>query len=166
VRVYLPATLPLLERWQTARSCGTGPVLGHAVTASLREWFVVDDLEELEAAATTAAARASLALLATAPHAPPRRVVVAADARDADVTAVPGDPRGTVRCGGALPWSAVVAVLIDDPAAGPDVAAAVAALPAADAGDADAAFSVDGAAGHELAWFAAQEVAELLGREC
>jgi hypothetical protein len=38
------------------------------------------------------------------------------------------------------------------------VAAAAAAIGAADAGDEDAAFTVDSAEGHELAWYAVQEL--------
>jgi hypothetical protein len=43
------------------------------------------------------------------------------------------------------------------------VAKAVAALPAAEAGDEDAEFDVDEAEGHELAWYATQELPHLLG---
>jgi hypothetical protein len=50
---------------------------------------------------------------------------------------------------------------VDDPAASPEVAAAVVALEAADAGDEDARFAVDGAEGYELAWYATQELADL-----
>jgi uncharacterized protein DUF6912 len=39
----------------------------------------------------------------------------------------------------------------------------VAALPAADKGDDDAQFAVDGAEGHELLWFASQELPYLAG---
>ena len=39
-----------------------------------------------------------------------------------------------------------------------DVAAAADAIDAADAGDDDAEFTVDGAEGHELAWYATQEL--------
>ena len=47
---------------------------------------------------------------------------------------------------------------MDDVEAGPDVRAAADALPAADAGDEDASFTVDGAEGHELGWYATQEL--------
>jgi hypothetical protein len=43
-----------------------------------------------------------------------------------------------------------------------DVAAAVAALPAAQAGDEDAQFTVDGADGHELAWYDVSELDDVL----
>ncbi|MFD0888733.1 DUF6912 family protein, partial [Streptosporangium algeriense] len=45
----------------------------------------------------------------------------------------------------------------------PDVEAAVSALPAADLGDDDARFTVDGAEANELLWYATQEIPDLLG---
>jgi hypothetical protein len=42
------------------------------------------------------------------------------------------------------------------------VRGAVEALPAADAGDEDAKFTVDGAEGHELGWYATQELSYLV----
>ncbi|WP_434094108.1 DUF6912 family protein, partial [Nonomuraea wenchangensis] len=42
------------------------------------------------------------------------------------------------------------------------VEAALAALPAADEGDDDARFTVDGAEAHELMWYATQEIPDLL----
>jgi hypothetical protein len=59
-----------------------------------------------------------------------------------------------------IPVTAIAAGHIDAPDAAQDVAAAAAAISAADAGDADAEFTVDGAEGHELAWFATQELPE------
>ena len=47
---------------------------------------------------------------------------------------------------------------VDDLLAVADIAEAVAALPAAEKGDDDAQFVVDGAEGHELLWFASQEL--------
>ncbi len=44
-----------------------------------------------------------------------------------------------------------------------DIDAAAAALPAADAGDGDAKFVVDSAEGHELLWYATQELIYLIG---
>jgi hypothetical protein len=44
-----------------------------------------------------------------------------------------------------------------------DVTAAVNALEAADAGDDDAQFVVDGAEDHELLWYATQEIPNLVG---
>ncbi|MGH8862475.1 MAG: DUF6912 family protein, partial [Jatrophihabitantaceae bacterium] len=52
---------------------------------------------------------------------------------------------------------------VDDPEAAPEVRASVAALPAADRGDEDAKFIVDGAEGNELLWYAVQELPYLFG---
>jgi len=121
VRVYLPLTLPALA---AALDHGSFEVpVGFAVTPALREWYTEGDIEELEYAATSAAARASLRRLTEAAT-PPRRVVVAAELADG-----------------------------------------VAALPAAAAGDDDAVFTVDSVEDHELAWYAAQELAVLVQLE-
>ena len=101
----------------------------------------------------------SLRLLAADPGAPRRRAVLVAELPEDRVTGG-GDPdaRGAVRVTGPVPLKRIVAGHVDDPDAVPDVAAAVEALPAADAGDDDAAFTVDGAEGHELMWYATQEL--------
>ncbi len=52
---------------------------------------------------------------------------------------------------------------VDGTEAVTDVRAAVAALSAADAGDDDARFTVDGAEGHELLWYAGTELSYLFG---
>ncbi|HYA51658.1 MAG TPA: hypothetical protein VEG33_10850, partial [Streptosporangiaceae bacterium] len=52
----------------------------------------------------------------------------------------------------------VVSAHVDDLLAAADIAGAAAALPAADKGDDDAQFAVDGAEGHELLWYASQEL--------
>src|SRR5690606_30974356 len=77
VRVFVPGTFPILRRWHAARLVDAPTAF--AVTPALREWYANGDSEELEYAALTHAARASLRLLAEDPDAPPRRVVVAAD---------------------------------------------------------------------------------------
>ena len=58
----------------------------------------------------------------------------------------------------AIPFTDVAAGHVDDPAAVRDVRAAAAAVPAADEGDDDARFTMDGAEGHELLWYATQEL--------
>jgi hypothetical protein len=62
-----------------------------------------------------------------------------------------------------VPLARVVAGHVDDLVAMSDIAEAVAALPAADSGDDDARFVVDGAEGHELLWYASQELRYLAG---
>jgi hypothetical protein len=168
MRVYLPATLPLLAQALAAGEIGSAPVTAYAVTPALREWYAGGDLEELEYAALTAAARASLRLLAADAEAAPRRVVLAAEVPDQVVTHEPGDAavaaeegRAVVRLTAPVPLGKIASGHVDDPAATGDVRAAVAALRAADAGDEDARFTVDGAEGHELMWYATQELPDL-----
>lgn len=164
MRVYLPSTLAALAPVLAAGQIGPAPVRGYAVTPALREWYASGDLEELEYMALTQAARASLRLLHADPAAPRRRVVLAAELADDLVTVRNGiDKPGRVVLDFAVKLADVVAGHVDDAVAIGDIAAAVVALPAADAGDADARFVVDGAEGHELLWYATQELAYLLG---
>jgi len=159
VRVYLPATLPLLRSWVDGGQAASGTAT--AVTPGLREWYREGDLEELEYAAQRAAARMSLLLLADAPGVVRRRVVLAADVDDADV-AVVDDPRGSVSVGAAVPSAHWASVLVDDEDADVVVSAAATALGGAAAGDDDAAFAVDEADATELGWYAVQELPDLL----
>jgi hypothetical protein len=165
MRVYLPSTLPALAAALADEEVGPVPLVAYAVTPALREWYSDGDLEELEYAAMTAAARASLRLLAEAPEAPLRRVVLAAELPDDLVSYQPGDAamstegeRALVRLGSPVPLKRVASGHVDDVVASPAVRAALEALPAADAGDADARFVVGGAEGHELMWYAVQEL--------
>lgn len=168
MRVYLPSTLPALAAALAAGEIGPAPLPGYAVTPALREWYVGGDLEELEYAAMLAAARASLRLLSASPEAPPRRVVLALELPEDAVTYEPGDAalldelgRARVRITGMVPAKKIASGHVDDVIAGPAVRAALDALPAADAGDEDARFTVDGAEGHELMWYATQELPHL-----
>ncbi|MFC9969571.1 DUF6912 family protein [Spirillospora sp. NPDC127200] len=161
MRVYLPATLPGLAAVHSAREVGPAPLAAHAVTPALREWYAEGDQEELEYAALTAAARDSLRLLAADPKALPRRVVLAAEVPDEAVSWEHGEDRSLVRVAAAVPWKRIASGHVDDEAAEDDVRAAAAALAAADAGDEDARFTVDGAEGHELLWYATQELGDL-----
>ena len=158
MRVYLPSTLPRLARDLQAGEIE--PVAAYAVTPALREAYASGDTEELEYVALLAAARASLALLADDPQAPPRRVVLAAEVPDA--AALAAEHPAAVAVAGPIPVTKLAAAHVDDAEAIQDVAKAVAALPAADAGDDDAEFDVDQAEGHELAWYASQELPDLL----
>jgi hypothetical protein len=158
MRVFVPATVPLLARWHAAGAVDAGT--GYAVTPALREWYATGDTEELEYAALTEAARASLRLLAADSAAPARRIVIAADAPRAVPDA--GLGRAGVRVPAPLDLAAVAAVHADEDAAEPVVRAAAAAVGAAGAGDADAGFAVDAAEGFELLWFATQEIPDLL----
>jgi hypothetical protein len=171
MRVFLPSTLPALAKvlpagqLSLADQATAGPSqasasqAGYAVTPALREAYASGDEEELEYSALTEAARASLRLLAADPAAPPRRVVLAAEIPAEQVRWDPrsGEP-GRVLVTGAVPVRLVASAHVDQPEAVADVRAAADALPAADAGDEDAEFAVDGAEGHELAWYASQEL--------
>ena len=159
MRVYLPATLSTLAALFRDGHIDPAPVRGYAVTAALREWYSSGDLEELEYAALTQAAKASLRLLLADPQAPPRRVVIAADVADKSVAEAGGfDEPALVKISIAIQVSSVVSGHIDDPIAAADIRAAVEALPAAEAGDDDAQFAVDSAEGNELMWYATQEL--------
>jgi hypothetical protein len=170
MRVYLPSTLPGLARVLAAGEIGPAPLTAFTVTPALREWYVSGDLEELEYAALTEAARASLRLLTADRDAPARRVVLAVEASEEIVTREPGDglgdvsgqPPAAVRLTAVLPISKIASGHVDDGVAEPDIVAAREALPAADAGDEDARFVVDGAEGHELMWYATQELRYLV----
>lgn len=159
MRVYLPATLATVAQLRERGSVPAGEA--YAVTPALRERYAYGDQEELEYAAFTQAAQAALALLRDHPAGPHRRVVISADA-EAD-PARPGDRHGAgrVRLRGPVPLAAVAAIHVDAAAAEPDVAAAVAALPAAEAGDPDAQFAVAGTEDHELEWYDVSELAQL-----
>ena len=162
MRVYLPMTLPAL-----AAALDAGVVeapIGYAVTPALREWYIEGDSEELEYAAAAAAARASLRRLAggTSGRAALRRVVLAVDVLDPAARPAPDVGRAAVRLGDAVDLDLVVSALVDDPEAVEDVRRGLAALAAADAGDEGASFVVDSVEDHELAWYAAQELAALV----
>ncbi|WKX70672.1 hypothetical protein [Streptomyces sp. XD-27] len=168
MRVYVPLTLPGLAEAHKAGELGPAPLDAYAVTPALREWYVSDDVEELEYAALSRAAQASLRRLAVDPQAPRRRVVVAVDVAEGAAVADPDrgldqSALGEVRITSAVPLAKAAAVHVDAGDAEADVAAAAEALGAADLGDDDAQFVVDGAEDHELLWYATQEIPNLIG---
>jgi hypothetical protein len=162
VRVYLPATITGLRRLVDEELLGPAPITAFAVTPGLREWYLDDDLEELEYAAMLDASRASLRLLTADPSAPARRVVVAADVPDEVVTIRDDLDRGVVRLAEPVPLRQVVSAHVDDPSAEQAVRAAAGAIDGADLGDVEAQDVVDDAEAFELAWYATQEIAALL----
>lgn len=161
-RLYLPTTLPGLATAMASGELALPPVIGYAVTPELREWYVEGDAEELEYAAMSHAAQAALVLLAADEAAPARRVVVAVDVPDEQTSPAPEIDRAAVRISSPVPMQAVVAVHVDDAAAIPDIAVAASRVHDAIAGDEDAEFAVESALDHELGWYAAQEIEDLL----
>jgi hypothetical protein len=161
VRVYLPSTLRELQALLDTGTLGSPPLPAYAVTPQLREWYAEsEDLEELEYAALSLAARASVRLLDADQDAPRRRVVVVAEVED--VEPVPKVDRAAVRVLSEVPLRLVGAVHVDAPEAEQDVAVAADAVVEADLGGEDAAFRVEQAEGHELLWYATQEIGPLL----
>ena len=160
VRVYLPATVPMLA---SLRGDGLTATTAHAVTPALREWYAEGDEEELEYVAFTRAAQAALGLLRTHADAPRRRVVISADLPAAAVGKVEADlGSSTVRLTAPVPVGAVAAIHVDGVAAAEDVAAAAAVVEEALAGDPDAQFTVDSAEDHELEWYDVSELDALV----
>jgi hypothetical protein len=162
MRVYLPSTLSELRTLLDTGAVGDPPLPGYAVTPALREWYAEGDLEELEYAALSLAARASVRLLDADPDAVRRRVVVVAEVPDELVTTAPHVDRAAVKVADPVALRLVQAVHVDDPSAVPDVTVAANAVIAADLGSDDAAFLVEQADGHELQWYATQEIGPLL----
>ncbi|MER5498054.1 MULTISPECIES: DUF6912 family protein [unclassified Streptomyces] len=168
MRVYVPLTLSGLAAAHGAGEIGPGPLTAYAVTPGLREWYVSDDIEELEYAALNRAASASLRMIARDPGEVCRRVVVAVDVPDGAAVADPdrsldSSSLGEVRIASSVALAEAAAVHVDSDDAREDVTAAVTALGAADLGDDDAQFTVDGAEDHELLWFGIQEIPNLIG---
>jgi hypothetical protein len=167
VRIYLPATTTVL-RTLVDDGVLPGPHTAFAVTPQLRQFYEVSDAgaetEELEYSALLAAARASLRLLDIDPMAHRRRVVLAADVPDASVTPVddPDTDRGAVRVQADIRLQDVASAHIDAADAEEEVRAAVNVVLEADLGSEDAQFVVDQAEGHELAWYARQEIGTAL----
>jgi hypothetical protein len=167
VRVYLPATTTSL-RTLVDEGQLPGPHTGFAVTDQLRRFYALSDaeadLEELEYAALLAAARGSLRLIDVDPSAARRRVVLAADVPDAAARPVDDEEeeRGAVRVDADVRLRDVASAHIDGAEAEPDVSAAVGVVLEADLGSEDAQFVVDQAEGHELAWYATQEIGPVL----
>lgn len=164
MRVYVPATWPMLARMVKNNRLDPMGGTAFALTPKLRECYTAGDEEELEYAAMAEAARASLRLLGVEfglgeDSVPARRVVVAADV---EATLRPDLDDGAVRITGGVPMESIAAVHVDTEEAEYAVRQAAAAVDAADMGDLDAEFLVGEAEDHELAWYDASEIAFLI----
>jgi hypothetical protein len=156
MRVYLPATLPLLREWLATGSAS--PVgAAYAVTPALREWYREGDIDELEHAASLLASVASLDLLAADPSAPLRRVVIAVDVDDAQVIADLNE-RGALHLRGEVPSARWASALVDEVDSEAVVGAAVGLLRDASATADDVDFALGEAEDTDLGWYAIQEL--------
>lgn len=177
MRVYVPATIPMLQQLVADGEFSPVSRTAFAVTPALRESYHSGDDEELAEVAMVEAARASLRLIAAAAAdgdggdggdgesgdgTKPRfrRAVIAADVDDVKLR--PDLDDAVVRLGDVLRLSQVASVHVDLAEAEPDIEKAVAVVDAADLGDEDAEFVLGDAEDHELAWYARQELPFLL----
>jgi len=158
-RVYVPLAGAGLRALSQTGELPPGPAC--AVTPSLREAYApsgVSDDEDLEYVAMTIAARLSLTMLDPADPADRRRIVVAADGAVEEVDG----PAGQARLSDAVPLARIASIHVDTEDLRPVVDAAVHALPSAADGDPSAVGLVEVLDGEDLAWFAVQELADLL----
>ncbi|UAK35715.1 hypothetical protein K8O92_14950 [Nocardia asteroides] len=184
MRVYIPATVPMLRELVERRELTPVSGTAFAVTPALREAYASGDEEELGEVAMNEAARASLRLLAAereaigssedsdpdpdSDEAAPvtgggpvyRRAVIAADVTGAKLR--PDLDDAVVRLTGPIGYQQIASVHVDLADAEPQVAKAVDVVDAADLGDTDAEFVLGDAEDHQLAWYAAQELPFLL----
>lgn len=188
LRVYVPATMAMLQALVAAGELAAVSGTAFAVTPTLREAYAAGDDEELAEVAMGEAARASLRLIAAerddfvaavsdedshttlvddgggevgGPALPTyRRAVIAADVTGA--VARPDLDDAVVRLTGPITYRQVASVHVDLAEAEPAVAKAVDVIDAADLGDEDAEFVLGDAEDHQLAWYAAQELPFLL----
>ena len=169
MRVYVPATLAMLQRLVADRSLRAVSGTAFAVTPTLRESYAEGDDDELGEVALREAALASLRLLAgdqtgpadeRAPELPPRRVVLVADVEQAKPR--PDLDDAVVRLAAPVAIDDVVAAYVDNADAESAVLAAIEVVDEADLGDEDAELTVGDAQDHDLAWYATQELPFLL----
>lgn len=169
LRVYVPATIPMLHELVRARKLAAVNNLAYALTPALREAYAAGDEEQLSEVARAEAARAALRLLAAEVENPPdgghtsfcyRRAVIAADVTGARLR--PDLDDAVVSLAAPLDYGDIAAVHVDLAEAESAVAKAVDVIDAADLGDPDAEFVLGDAEDHQLAWYAAQELPFLL----
>ncbi len=177
LRVYVPATVPMLRELVADRELRAINDTAFAVTPALREAYASGDDEELAEVAMGEAARAALRLLAEEreaaglhagdddpehPYSGPvyRRAVIAADVTGAALR--PDLDDAVVRLSGPITFNRIASVHVDLAEAEPAVAKAVDVVDAADLGDEDAEFVLGDAEDYQLAWYATQELPFLL----
>jgi hypothetical protein len=137
MRVYLAGSAAMLRRLAEGGPAD-GPIEGFAATESLVHSLGALSEEDLEFALSLAAAEASAAAVGVGPGARGRRYVVVADVDEDSVVADEDNP-GAVTVQASVALSAVDAILAD-----PDDV------------------SLHAGVSDELAWFATQEIEDLL----
>jgi Family of unknown function (DUF6912) len=161
MRVFIPATLQMLQRLVADGELRPVNGTAFAVTPALREAYAEGDDDELAEVALRDAGLASLRLLGTDESGlPRRRAVLVADVDDAQLR--PDLDDAVVRLTEPIPLDRVICAHVDNAAAEDAVAAAIDAIDAADLGDEDAELTVGDAQDHDLAWYAPQELPFLL----
>lgn len=175
MRIYLPATLPMLREIVGSGTFRPVSGLGFAATVDLQAEYPSADTEDLEYVAMHDAALASLRLIA-ADDADPVRVVLAVDAVAGPVgdgtangnsgqlaaTSRSDLDRAAVSVSGPVSWDAVASVHLDGGDVATVIRAAADAVAAADVGDMDAALVVGDAEDIDLGWYAPSEIGYLV----
>lgn len=162
MRVYIPATLAMLQGLVADGDMQPLSGTAFAVTPALRESYAEGDDDELAEVAIGEAAMASIRLLAADSRddgLPLRRAVLIADV---DAEPRPDLDTAVVRVSGRVSLDQVAAAYVDNAVAEPAVAAAIEVIDSADLGDEDAELTVGDAQDHDLAWYATQELPFLL----
>jgi len=167
MRVYIPATLAVLQQLVADGSMQPLGGTAFAVTPTLRESYAEGDDDELAEVVLGEAARASLRLLAGEAEddgeaegaLPVRRAVLVADA---EAKPRPDLDDAVVKVVGRVGIDQIVAAYVDIAEAEAAVKAALVVVDVADMGDEDAEFVVGDAQDHDLAWYATQELPFLL----
>ena len=159
MRVYIPATLAMLERFVTDGVIQPLSGTAFAVTPALRESYAEGDDEELAEVAIGEAALAAIRLLAAEQAPRPRRAVLVADA---EANPRPDLDDAVVRLTGPVRMDQVVAAYVDNAAAEPAVVKAIEVIDDADLGDEDAELTVGDAQDHALAWYDRSELPFLI----
>ena len=175
MRVYIPATLAMLQRLVADGTMHALSGTAFAVTPKLRESYAEGDDDELAEVALREASRASLRLLAgetegvsggdgesegNADGLPLRRAVLLANVGEAKPR--PDLDDAVVRLAGPIDIADVIAAYVDNASAEAAVTAAIEVVDDADLGDEDAELTVGDALDNDLAWYACQELPFLL----
>ncbi len=166
MRIYVPATVAMVETLRDEQTLHAPRGWAFAVTQALRDFYTSGDEEESADVAFDEAARTSLRLLTAYDGSQPlRRVVLTFDVPDAAVVEASDMGEATVRVESALAVADLAALHIDVRDAEDAVAAGKEAIDAAELGDEDAELTVGDCLDIPLAWYDPSElgvVVELL----